>query len=285
MGIDGLGYHQEAWFGPEGVWTVRVVSRRWLERMDRALDEEWNGRLDAEARRARLVMVQCDRVLLGWGGLYGIAVLVTILSQGLGPALVVVFVMMNVPPVLVLRVYFRASRHMSGEVGRSYGVPADLTHLLDRRRGWAGLDASAAQLIAIDNDTPARPASGEWSARERRIARMWGHRLDATGVHALYARSRWFALAALDVVATSLVLAFVRGSSGLVVAAIGVAVFAVALWRMHRWKQVYRASACRMLGISPAAARRIPATGTIERFDAAVDRARHLIEPSAGVGS
>jgi hypothetical protein len=60
----------------EGVWTVRVVSRRSLERMDRALDEEWNGRLDAEARAARLVMIQCDRVLLGWGGIYGIALLV-----------------------------------------------------------------------------------------------------------------------------------------------------------------------------------------------------------------
>lgn len=263
---------------------MRVVSRRSLERMDRALDEEWNGRLDAEARAARLVLIQCDRVLLGWGVIYGVALFATILSQGLGPAVVVVFAIMNIPPVLVLRVYFRASRRMSAALGRSYGVPADLTYLLDRRRGWAGLDASAARLVAIDNDIAARPASGEWGARERRFARMWGHRLDATGVHALFLRSRWFALAALDVVATLLVLAFVQGTGRLVVAAIGVAVFAVALWRMHRWKQVYRTSACRTLGISPSAARKIPATGTIQRFDAAVERARAISpEPSAGV--
>lgn len=71
-------------------------------------------------------------------------------------------------------------------------------------------------------------------------------------------------------------MAFVHGSSRLVVAAVGVAVFAVAAWRMHRWKQVYRASACRMLGISPAVARRIPATGTLQRFDAAVQRTRAI---------
>jgi len=265
---------------------VRVVSRRWLERMDRALDEEWNGRLDAEARAARLVMIQCVWVLLGWCGLYGVALFVTILSQGLGPVFVVVFVVMNIPPVLVLRVYFRASRRMYASLGRFYGVPADLTWLLDRRRGWAGLDASAARLVAIDHDTPARPATGELGTREQRIARMWGHRLDAAGVHALFLRSRWFALAAVDVVATLLVLAFVYGTGRLVVASIGVAVFAVALWRMHKWKQVYRASACRMLGIPPAAARMIPLTTTLQRFDVAVQRARaNSPDPSADVRS
>lgn len=253
---------------------MRLRSRRALERLDRVLDAEWNGRLNAEARQAALVLLQCDWFLLRYGALYVLALLGTVFTQGLGAAFVVVFVVANIPPVVVLRVYARASRRMSAALGRSYGVNAELAYLLDRRHGWAGLDASAARLVAIGQDTPVPPPSGGWARREQRIAQMWGPRLDAFGVHALFMRSRWIALALLDLAVSILVLAFIHGDATLIVASAGVALLLLTAERMHAWKLVFRASAGRMLGLSPAAARMLPTMSTLQRFDAAAERAR-----------
>lgn len=266
---------------------MRVWSRSKLERMDRRLDAAWNGRLDTEARAARLEMSQCQLVLIGWSAVYGAAIVTVAATQGLGGWFAATATACLVLPLPVLRTFARADRRMSAALAASNGLPVELGHLLDRRNGWARLDASVAMVRSIVEDSAVPAPGGGWRPREARIARIWGHRLDAVGVHGVWVRSRWLGMMLTAALVILLVMPFIDGRGAQAAALLAAAVVVLATLRMHAWARVIRASAARALGLPTKAPQMLPLLVTsLTRFDAAVERARAgTTEPARTVPS